>query len=92
MEVLLCVEGVVSTVEVILDSNLMGGLWELALKSGNLVLNNVSLVHKLLRLALKNGNLVDRSWELVLGSGSLVGRLWGLALLGEHCGVCKHTR
>jgi hypothetical protein len=53
MEVLLCVEGVVSTVEVILDGNLLGGLWELALKSGNLVLNNGSLVDRFLELALR---------------------------------------
>lgn len=78
MEVLLCMEGVVSITEVILDGSLVSGLWEMALKSGNLALNN--------------GSLVDRLWELVLGSGSLVGRLWGLALMGEPCGVCKHTR
>ena len=75
---LLFVEGVVSTAEMILDGSLVSGLWEMALKSGNLALNN--------------GSLEDRLLELVLGSGSLVGKLWGLALMGEPCGVCRHTR
>ena len=51
-----------------------------------------NLVDRLWELALESGNLVDRLWELVVESGNLVGRFWELALMGTHCGVCKHTR
>ena len=54
---------------------------------GGLVLMGGTLVDVLLEL--RSGYLLDRLWELVFGGGSLVGILWGLALMGEHCGVCK---
>ena len=46
----------------------------------------------LLELELRSGNLGGRLWVLTLEGGSLVGRLRGLPLMGEHCGVCEHTK
>lgn len=39
-----------------------------------------------------SGDLVGRLLVMALWGGSLEDRLWGLVLVGEHYGVCSHTR
>ena len=54
---------------------------------GGLALMGDNVVGISLELRLRGDNLVGILWVL-----SLVGRLWGLAMMDEHCDVCRHIR
>ena len=76
----------------ILEVAFGGGL---LLVGGGSLLGRLALLSETLvdiSLWVSGNNLVGRLWVVTLEGGSLVDRLWGLALMGEHCGVCKHTR